>query len=146
MPQINPENTSWVGYWMSRNNKEGGVYKKHWCFLSLLLSANAFADSGLLSPNAVIQHGCAMVTKGTMTMRAIYQDNTGVSMVIGNDILHLTPERQTIPAFAVRINDVVYYAQMTVDDMTINNNTTTKLRVKLDGQDYSIHDNIILGE
>ena len=87
-----------------------------------------------------------MVTKGVVTMRAVYQDNTGISMVVGDDMLHLTPERQTIPAFAVRINDVVYYAQMTVDDTSINNNTTTKLRVKLDGQDYSIHDNIILGE
>ena len=71
--------------------------------------------------------------------------NCGIMMHIDDDVLYLSQERQTSPALAVRVNGIIYYAELTPGARNMNINAATSLRVKIDGTEYSIHDVTING-
>lgn len=76
----------------------------------------------------------------------VVADNCGKLMRIGDGMLYLTQTQQTTPALAVRIDGKVYYAKTTpVSDgeKSMNINTEYSMRTKIDGVEYSIHDNTI---
>ncbi len=70
----------------------------------------------------------------------------GKVMHVGEDVLYLTSERQTLPALAAKIDGTVYYAKTTPGAKPMNGTTTKSLRTKIDGIEYSIHDNTAQGE
>ena len=69
-------------------------------------------------------------------------DECGKIMRIGEKVLYLTQKRQTIPALAVKIDDNIYYAKTTPVSQ-IEQPTKHFLRTRIDGIEYSIHDNTI---
>ena len=73
----------------------------------------------------------------------------GKMMYVDGTKLYLTSEKQTSPALAVRINGVVYYANITPlssGAKTMNAETTKSLRTRINGIEYSIHDNTVQEE
>jgi len=67
----------------------------------------------------------------------------GKKMRIGNAELYLTSVQQTHPAFAVRLDGVFYYAKATEGTMPMCSSTSDQLRMRIDTEEYSIHDNTI---
>jgi len=65
----------------------------------------------------------------------------GKILHVGEDIMYLTSEQQTTPALAVRIDGTVYYARTTRGEKAMNGTTTRSLRTRINGFEYSIHDN-----
>ena len=73
----------------------------------------------------------------------------GKIMYVDGTKLYLTSEKQTSPALAVRIDGVVYYASMTSlasGAKPMNSATSKSLRTRINGIEYSIHDNTVQGE
>ena len=66
----------------------------------------------------------------------------GKIMRIGENVLYLTQKQQTTPALAVKIDDKIYYAKTTPVSQ-IEQPTKHFLRTRIDGIEYSIHDNAI---
>ena len=79
--------------------------------------------------------------KGTATA-----GGCGKILHVGDDIIYLTQEKQTAPALAVRINGSVFYAKTSSGAKPMHENTHKVLRLKINGVEYSIHDNTIKGE
>lgn len=70
----------------------------------------------------------------------------GKIMRVGEDMLYLTSVKQTTPALAVKIDGAVYYAKTTAlssGAKPMNGTTTKSLRTKINGIEYSIHDNTV---
>lgn len=68
---------------------------------------------------------------------------------IGENFMYLTSVKQTSPAFAVRLGDSVYYANMApVADgkKSMNINTNASLHARYDGEEYIIYDNTVVSE
>ena len=82
--------------------------------------------SGLVSPEGTISAG-----------------GCGKIMRVGEDVLYLTSEKQTTPALAVKLEGKVYYAKMTPGDVAVSAESTQSLRTRVDGVEYSIHDNTV---
>ena len=73
----------------------------------------------------------------------------GKIMYVDGTKLYLTSEKRTSPALAVRIDGVVYYASMTSlasGAKPMNSATSKSLRTRINGIEYSIHDNTVQGE
>ena len=89
-------------------------------------------DAGLVSPQGTTSAG-----------------GCGKIMYVDNTKLYLTKEKQTTPALAVKVDGVVYYANVTAlsnGAKTMNGSTTKSLRTRINGIEYSIHDNTVQGE
>ncbi len=72
----------------------------------------------------------------------ISSDNCGKKMLVGKDVLYLTQKQQTTPALAVKIDGKVYYAKTTPLSQ-IEQPAGHFLRTRIDGVEYSIHDNTV---
>lgn len=95
-------------------------------------------------PGDNVAHACAtglVSPEGTTSA-----GGCGKIMHVGDDVLYLTSERQTLPALAVKIDGTVYYARTTRGAKPMNGTTSKSLRTKIDGVEYSIHDNTAQGE
>ncbi len=76
----------------------------------------------------------------------VVADNCGKLIRIGDGMLYLTQTQQTTPALAVRVDGKVYYAKTTPvseGEKSMSANTEYSMRTKIDGIEYSIHDNTI---
>lgn len=67
-------------------------------------------------------------------------DHCGKIMLVGEDVLYLTQTQQTTPALAVKVDGKTYYAKTTPISQ-IEQPAEHFLRTKIDGIEYSIHDN-----
>ena len=81
--------------------------------------------SGLVSPTGTIS-----------------ADNCGKIMLVGENVLYLTQVQQTTPALAVKVDGKTYYAKTTPISQ-IEQPSEHFLRTKIDGVEYSIHDNTV---
>lgn len=127
------------GYYLPKNQLECRLCEPgYYCpgNVEVMLSDS---DSGIQNcPDGLVS------AAGTAT-----EGGCGVAMHVGNDVLLLTKERQTMPALAARVDGEVYYARMTpvVEGVKkMNSETQTEMRAKVDNIEYSIHDNTVKGE
>ncbi len=67
----------------------------------------------------------------------------GIMLHMDDDVMYLTSVKQTSPALAVRIDGDIYYGRISGGVKAMNEDTSHQLRVRIDGQEYSIHDNTI---
>lgn len=73
----------------------------------------------------------------------------GKIMRVGEDMMYLTQRQPELPALAVKIYGQVFYAKLTPiseGEKPMNINTEHSLQTKIDGVEYSIHDNTIKGD
>ncbi|MCQ2562512.1 MAG: hypothetical protein MJ158_02780 [Alphaproteobacteria bacterium] len=127
-----------LGYYLPANSTECSLCKEnHYCGGGEFNMSDQ--DFGI--------NECPSELVTPMGMATIEQ--CGKILHVGDNIICLTSVQETTPALAVKIDDKVYYAKTTpisVGIKPMNENTTESLRLKLDGVEYSIHDNTIKGE
>ncbi len=115
-----------------------------------LCSENHYCDGGDYIISAEQDAGIELCPDGVMSPEGTSGANgCGKILHVGDNIIYLTTVQETTPALAVRLENEVYYARTTpVSEgaKPMNKDTTESLRVKIDGIEYSIHDNTIKGE
>lgn len=74
---------------------------------------------------------------------SVVADDCGIILQLDSDVLYLTKAKYTTPALAVKVDDVTYYAKTSLGNKAMNSSTTHQLKVKVDGVEYSVHDNTI---
>jgi len=127
-----------AGYYLPANTTQCSLCKEnHYCGGGNFNILNQ--DSGI--------NKCPSELVAPVGMATI--DQCGKVLHVGDNKIYLTSTQETSPALAVKLDGVVYYAKTTpmADGVKpMNQNTTESLRSKLDGIEYSIHDNTIKGE
>lgn len=117
------------GYYLSSSTNKCVICEKnHYCINNVM---NACPDD-LVSP------------VGTSDAK-----DCGKIIRVGEDMMYLTQRMTELPALAVKIEGKVFYAKLTPIDKgekPMNINTEHSLRTKIDGVEYSIHDNTTKGD
>lgn len=123
--EIIPNSGCQPGYYSSQDSGECTICEEnHYC-IGGENSTMKSCPSGLVAP------------VGTVSA-----NECGKIMRIGENVLYLTQKQQTTPALAVKIDDKIYYAKTTPVSQ-IEQPTKHFLRTRIDGIEYSIHDNAI---
>jgi len=109
-----------------------------------ICSENNYCTGGVFYYPRAANQGITPCADGLVAPEGTKAANLcGKIMHIGEDVLYLTSERQTMPALAVKLNGKVYYAKMTNGAVPINGTTSTYLETIVDGNTYTIHDNTV---
>ena len=112
--------------------------------------ANSYCPGGkyLYATNA--DQGINACPGGLMSPTGMWESGQcGRILHIGNDIVYLRSERKTTPSLNIDINnDGVpdFFANMTQSDITMNNQTDNKLKMRVGDNSYSIYDDTIESE
>ena len=70
----------------------------------------------------------------------------GKILHVGEDVMYLTSEKQTAPAFAVMMNNKTYYAKMSPAEngkKPMNKNTTRSMKVLYNNHEYYVYDGTV---
>lgn len=146
--------STWTEYWEYTENK---TFTPKWsadvtCVPGKYVAANthycsecpenSYCIGGTFDAPLSVAQGIKACPTGLVSPQGtISSGGCGKIMHVGEDVLYLTSEQQTTPALAVKLEGKVYYAKMTPGAKAINEATNTSLRTRVDGVEYSIHDN-----
>ena len=62
---------------------------------------------------------------------------------VGNNVIYLRSEKKTFPSLNVKIGDDIFYANMTVADINMNEETDRKLKIGYENATFSVYDDSV---
>ena len=71
-------------------------------------------------------------------------EQCGRILHIGDNVVYLRSVKKTTPALHVKVDDTIFYGNMTTSDVVMNSGTDKKLKLQYDGQTYSVYDDTVV--
>lgn len=122
----------------------GGQYLPRYSDTCQTCLTDSYCAGGTFSFNETYDQGieaCPDGLKSPLGMQSVEQ--CGRKMHINGDVLYLHSEKKTNPSLSVRIDNEVFYGNMTTENVRMNSETERKFKVNFNNIAYSVYDDSV---
>jgi len=105
---------------------------------------NNYCVGGAFQYNTTIAQGIMNCPNQWLSPAGMYElASCGHILHIGNDYLYVRSAKKTTPSLNVKINNEVFFGNMTTLDVPMNINTERRLKIKEGETTYSVYDDTV---
>mgnify|MGYP002868430282 FL=1 len=107
--------------------------------------ANSYCVGGSYTFDENTPQGIVSCTSGLYAPVGMWESaQCGRILHIGDNVVYLRSVKKTSPSLHVKVEDTIFYGNMTTSDVVMNSGTDKKLKLQYDGQTYSVYDDTVV--